>query len=173
MSASFELRELDQFITGTIGEPGSRIFFLQAIAGDQVYTFRLEKTQVANLAAYLTAMLADLSSPVDVDTPENKELVEPLVAEWVIGQMAVAYDEATDKVVIVAQEIREVAEDEDDDNPPAGASASFHLTPAQVAAFVRQAGPTVAAGRPICMLCGRPMDPEGHVCIKTNGHKPH
>src|SRR5690606_18419091 len=31
----------------------------------------------------------------------------------------------------------------------------------------------VAAGRPPCPLCSAPMDPAGHVCVKTNGHHPH
>ncbi|MGH9041277.1 MAG: DUF3090 family protein, partial [Acidimicrobiia bacterium] len=28
----------------------------------------------------------------------------------------------------------------------------------------------VVAGRPPCPLCGGPLDPEGHVCPKLNGH---
>jgi len=28
----------------------------------------------------------------------------------------------------------------------------------------------VAAGRPPCPLCGNPLDPEGHVCPRQNGH---
>lgn len=176
MSMSFELPELDHFITGTVGEPGSRVFFIQAIAADQVYSLRLEKLQVANLAAYLTAMLADLPANPEDEIPESIDLIQPVVPEWVVGQMGVAYDEAINRVIIVAQEMPEGPETDDepdDDDEVPRASASFHLTPGQVASFVRQAEPTVAAGRPTCMLCGRPMDPEGHVCIKTNGHKTH
>jgi hypothetical protein len=40
-----------------------------------------------------------------------------------------------------------------------------------VAAFVGRAADLVAAGRPPCELCGRPKDPAGHTCIKTNGHR--
>ncbi len=29
----------------------------------------------------------------------------------------------------------------------------------------------VAAGRPPCPLCGLPLDPEGHVCPRQNGHR--
>jgi hypothetical protein len=28
----------------------------------------------------------------------------------------------------------------------------------------------IAGGRPICPLCGLAMDPEGHMCVRTNGH---
>ena len=185
MSTSFDLPDLDQFITGAVGEPGSRVFYLQAVAGSQVFTLRLEKLQVATLADYLTALLADIPGPADQEIPTNIGLIEPAVAEWVVGQIGVAYDEATHRVIIVAQEMVNLDQDDleqddldqggalDPDTVIEGATASFRLTPAQVAAFIRQAGPTVSAGRPTCMLCGRPMDPEGHVCIKTNGHKPH
>jgi hypothetical protein len=28
----------------------------------------------------------------------------------------------------------------------------------------------VAAGRPPCPLCGAPLDPQGHICPRRNGH---
>jgi 5-methylcytosine-specific restriction endonuclease McrA len=29
----------------------------------------------------------------------------------------------------------------------------------------------VAAGRPTCQFCGQPIDPDGHICPRSNGHK--
>jgi hypothetical protein len=29
----------------------------------------------------------------------------------------------------------------------------------------------VAGGRPICLLFHRPIDPEGHLCPRANGHQ--
>jgi hypothetical protein len=37
---------------------------------------------------------------------------------------------------------------------------------------VRRGWDLVNAGRPRCSLCGHPMDPEGHSCPRTNGHRP-
>lgn len=178
MSTSFDLPDLDHFITGTVGEPGERVFYLQAVAGDQVFTLRLEKLQVATLAQYLAAMLADIPTPLESEIPESIELIEPPIAEWVVGQIGVAYNEASNHVVVVAEELVRVNEGEEEeidnlDMQDDAATASFRLTPGQVAAFIRQATEKVSAGRPPCILCGRPMNPEGHVCIKTNGHKPH
>lgn len=31
-------------------------------------------------------------------------------------------------------------------------------------AFARRTCEVVNAGRPLCTLCGRPIDPEGHTC---------
>ncbi len=172
MSTSFDLPDLDHFITGTIGEPGSRVFYLQAVAAGQVFTLRLEKIQVATLAEVIASILTEVPVPAGEETSPNIELIEPAIAEWVVGQIGVAHDETTNRIIVVAKEIADpgVADPNVADE---GATASFGLTPAQAAAFVRQAGRIVAAGRPACMLCGRPVDQEGHVCIKTNGHKPH
>ena len=45
----------------------------------------------------------------------------------------------------------------------------FWATQDQMRALARHAAGIVAAGRPICVLCGRPIDPEGHFCPKRNG----
>ena len=171
MGASFELPDVDRFISTAVGPPGARIFYLQAVAGGQVVTLRLEKAQVAALAGYLAELLSDLPTPAPEEIPRELDPVEPLVAEWVVGQLGVAFDESRDRMVIRADE---VAPDEADEQTARGGegSARFALTRPQVAAFVVHAASLVAAGRPPCPLCRRPLDPEGHVCIKTNGHKP-
>ena len=175
MSSSFDLPDVDRFVAGTEGEPGARVFYLQAAAGGQVVTLRLEKSQVAALAGYLAEMLADLPTPAPEELPPQTELMEPVVAEWVVGQLGVAFDESRDRLVIRADELA-LEEDDDDAGGSVEAasegSARFALTRAQVASFVVQAATLVAAGRPPCPLCRRPLDPEGHTCIKTNGHKP-
>jgi uncharacterized repeat protein (TIGR03847 family) len=48
----------------------------------------------------------------------------------------------------------------------------FHLRRDQVRAFILHALAVVAEGRPLCQLCGLPIDPEGHICPASNGHRP-
>lgn len=36
--------------------------------------------------------------------------------------------------------------------------------------FVARAARVVAAGRPPCPMCGQPLDPQGHLCPRRNGH---
>jgi hypothetical protein len=50
------------------------------------------------------------------------------------------------------------------------ASGRVRLTRPQVAAFVERARGLIEAGRPTCRFCGRPMNPGGHRCARTNGH---
>jgi uncharacterized repeat protein (TIGR03847 family) len=37
-------------------------------------------------------------------------------------------------------------------------------------AFVNRAVEVIAAGRLPCPLCGQPLDPQGHICPRRNGH---
>ncbi len=161
MSTSFEMPEVDALTTGAIGLPGQRVFYLQARQGEHVVSLRLEKTQVAALVTYLDALLADLPAPDDL--PTDVELLEPVVAEWVVGSLGVSYDEDADRVVVLAEELVEEGED--------AASARITATRAQIAALAAHGADVVAAGRPPCPLCGQPLDPQGHVCVRLNGHR--
>ncbi len=103
MSTSFDFDEPDHFTAGTVGEPGHRIFFLQAGQSGSVATLRLEKQQVAALAEYLAGILADL--PDAEAAAAEVDLIEPAIEEWVVGALAVAYEEATDRILLVAEEL--------------------------------------------------------------------
>jgi uncharacterized repeat protein (TIGR03847 family) len=162
VSTSFEIPEVDAITTDAIGPPGERVFYLQARQGTQVVSLRLEKTQVAALVTYLGTLLSDLPTPDDV--PADMDLVEPVVAEWVVGSLGVSYDEEGDRVVVVAEEL---VDDEDTE----GARARITATRGQIAALAKRGAEVVEAGRPPCPLCGQPLDPEGHMCIRLNGHR--
>jgi uncharacterized repeat protein (TIGR03847 family) len=171
VTASFDFTEPDHVTSGALGPPGERVFYLQARQGGQVVSLRLEKQQVAALCDYLSGILNDLA-PVTDPLPTDLELIEPVLAEWVVGALAVAYEEADDRILLVAEEFVPV-EDEDDDAALLAddldvSTARFRLTRAQVQAMVAHAHNVVNAGRAICQICGRPMDPAGHLCPRNN-----
>ena len=62
--------------------------------------------------------------------------------------------------------------DDELDDGPRGAVARFGCTRGQAAALAMRGATLVATGRAACPLCGYPLDPRGHVCPKTNGHRP-
>ena len=194
MSDAFEFTEPDLFTVGTIGPPGQRVFYLQAREGDQLVTLKCEKEQVRVLGEYLARLLERLATPA-VSGVRDLALVEPVNPAWIVGSIGVGYDEGSDRVVLVIEEVREEedaseeAEDaeetegeaeteteaEGEDGQDAASegdrsSGRVRLTRAQVAAFVERARALVEAGRPTCRLCGRPMNPGGHRCARTNGH---
>ena len=98
----------------------------------------------------------------------------PIEEEFRVGTLVLAWDGDTDTVLIEAQSI--VAEGEAE--PEEGAEFTgdllrVRLSAAGARAFARRAQRVVAAGRPPCPLCGNPLDPEGHICPRQNGHRPH
>ena len=194
MSDSFDFAAPDLFTTGTLGPLGQRVFYLQAREGDTLVTLKCEKEHVRMLGEYLGRLLERLSTPAAAGAGDLA-LVEPVTPAWVVGSIGVGYDETSDHVVLVIEELAEEADgqteesgqEEETDEPvelemePEGetevaaaegdrASGRVHLTQAQVAAFVERARSLVEAGRPTCRLCGRPMNPGGHRCARTNGH---
>lgn len=163
--SDFDLQQPERFTAGALGEPGDRTFFLQATEGSAVVSLRLEKQQVAALGQYLAGVLSDLPGVPPDELPSDLDLVEPVVAEWVVGTLSVAYDDGEDRIVLQAEELV----DEEAGEVPG--RARFHLTRAQVVAYCAHAEELVAAGRPPCPVCGQPMDPDGHVCPRSNGHR--
>lgn len=183
MSNSFSFDALDAFVPGTVGPPGRRVFYLQARLGDQVVSFQLEKEQVGMLGQYL-GQLASAMGPADPDR-DVAGLIEPVLPEWVVGTLSVGVDESEGVIVVTAEEL--VPEEDtdlvfteeftdadvdelleaDEDGTPA-AEARFTLRLGQAAAFAEAAEDLIAAGRPPCRLCGRPIGPEGHACPRWN-----
>ncbi|MGH9138640.1 MAG: DUF3090 family protein [Acidimicrobiales bacterium] len=169
---SFDLPSPHRFTAGTIGEPGHRVFFLQAVGDAEVVTLKLEKQQVGALAEYLARLLADLPTPADQEVESVDVAFEASIGPaWAVGTLGVAWDESSDRVVLVAEELVDDEAAEAAEEPAATddvGSARFRLTRAQVAAFVAHARELFAAGRPPCYLCGMPMDADGHACPRLN-----
>ncbi|MGH7322236.1 MAG: DUF3090 family protein [Candidatus Rokuibacteriota bacterium] len=163
MSDSFDFKTPAFFTVGAVGLPGQRVFYLQAGESPALATLKLEKEQVGALAEYLAGMLAKLPAVRD-DVDQDLALREPVAAAWVVGSLGVAYDEARDRILIVAEELM------DEEAGGEAASARFHVSRAQARAFVERARELVKAGRPSCRICGHRMDPDGHVCPRSNGH---
>lgn len=170
MSTSFELPAVQRLTVGTVGPTGKRTFYLQARQDDQLVTLKLEKQQVGALAQLLAEMLDDLPAVGVLPADEELQLEEPVLAEWPVGTLRIDYDRDSDQVVLVAEEVLEV--DEEGEPTATGGIARFAATREQVAALARRGAALVEAGRPPCPLCGYPLDPGGHSCPRTNGHRP-
>lgn len=162
MTTSHDLPFVDRLTVGTIGPPGERTFLLQASQGNEVLTLKIEKAQVAALSEYLGRMLADLPRPGHL--PEAADLALSGAPEWVVGTLGLSYDADADRVLLVIEEA--VGEDE------VGDTARLGATREQAAALAIRGTQLVEAGRPPCPLCGYPLDPSGHACPRTNGHRP-
>jgi uncharacterized repeat protein (TIGR03847 family) len=169
VSSSFELDPVQRITAGAVGEPGARIFYLQARAGDQLVTLLAEKEQIRALATSIEQMLAALPETEELPSsaePADLALEEPLVPEWRVGPMALHYDADRDFIVVIASEL---IDDEQETRDPS--IARFAATRAQAQALAERAETVVEAGRPRCRFCGLPMDASGHTCPAMNGHR--
>jgi uncharacterized repeat protein (TIGR03847 family) len=181
---SFEFGAPDVVTVGAEGEPGHRLFFLQVSEGELTATLKMEKVQVAALAAWIAKTLEDLPAPGHLpDDPEPRVFLEPA---WAIGSLGGNYDIDSDRIVLVAGALpladlesleseeslmESEASFEDDDEVPE-ATARVLATREQMAAVAIRATRLIEAGRPPCPLCGFPLDPNDHQCPKTNGYRP-
>jgi uncharacterized repeat protein (TIGR03847 family) len=156
----------EHFTAGTVGPPGQRVFYLQAGAAGSVVTLRCEKQQVGALGEHLDRILSSLPPGPAGGGAIPAELIDPVEPAWIVGALALGYDEDADRLVI------QIAELTEEDAEP-GATARWEVRRDQARAFIARSTALLQGGRPPCPLCQRPLDPEGHTCIKTNGHLPH
>jgi uncharacterized repeat protein (TIGR03847 family) len=191
----------ERLVIGTVGQPGERTFFLQARGAGQLTSVVLEKVQVAALAERLDQLLDEVlrasggTSTVPAVAPlelnDTLPLDQPIVEEFRVGALGLGWDPETERVVVEALAVPDATESDDaddaegdgtDDTDPGLMSDDdvegpdvlrVRITGAVARAFTKRALAIVAAGRPPCQFCGQPLDPESHVCARSNGHHPH
>ena len=189
MSVYFDFDEVDAFTVGALGEPGARLFLLQARRGATSVTIKCEKRQAGAIADYLRRVLVDLPDPPDKPAAAALELEMPAEAAFVLGPVGLGYDRENDRLLVQLEELIETdiesdpteADGSEDDNGSDPVERLRRLTDdadrghvrlflsrSQAAAFCDHADSVVAAGRPPCRWCGHPINPDGHSCPRMN-----
>ena len=143
----------------------------------------MEKVQVAVLAERLGELIAELERrgvPEAVLTPQGPSddsgpLDEPINEAFRAGSLTLGWDGGAEKVLVEARAQNEDGEaidpDDDDDEDEDGPDLlRVRISLAAARSFVSRAARVVASGRPPCPLCGAPLDPQGHICPRRNGH---
>jgi uncharacterized repeat protein (TIGR03847 family) len=180
----------DRFVAGTVGEPGHRTFFLQARDATQLATVVVEKEQVALLAERLDALLDEVvrrtrgavgggPEGAGAGVEDLDPLEQPIVEEFRVGTLTLAWDGVDDRIVIEAFALAEAGEEagpaddgtDDASVPDERDMLVVRLSATSARAFARRARAVVAAGRPPCPLCGLPLDAQGHICPRQNGYR--
>lgn len=176
----------ERFVAGTVGTPGERTFFLQAKSGERITTVSMEKEQVAVLAERVESMLdevvrltggqAGIPAVAPSELADDEPLEQPLMEEFRVGTLRLAWDSDREVVVIEAYEVTDTEADppppiEDDPEAEGPETLVVRISGAQARAFVVRALAVVAQGRPPCPLCGGPLDADGHICPRHNGYR--
>jgi uncharacterized repeat protein (TIGR03847 family) len=161
-SQSFDYQEVTRVTAGAIGEPGKREFFLQLRAGGQLVSLALEKDQLR----VLTERLQEVFSRVPVlpaDRLPDMSLEQPVAPKWRVGFMTLTYSQNEKSFEVSLVELVE-----EGDEPATG---HFAASLAQMQALAAHAAALISAGRPPCPMCGGPIDHDGGVCPRLNGHR--
>ena len=193
---SFDLP--DSFVCGTLGQPGQRTFYLQAVKAGRKVTVALEKAQVALLAERLAALLLALrQGGIDIGdefAARTPELAQPVIEEFRVGTLTLGWDGDIERIVIEAREMGDADDEADEDDEAADADEGsavletavhdhdhdhdhdeldvvrVQLEPSAALEFATSAVAVVQAGRPPCPQCGAPLEPTGHFCPRRNGY---
>ncbi len=177
----------ERFVTGTVGLPGQRTFFLQARSGPRLVSVALEKQQVAALAERIDELLDEVMAsqtsestipavaPLGLD--DTDALERPIEEEFRAGTMTLSWDPDDERVVIEVFPFTEAAVvapdqvDEDFEEPEPEEMLLVRLSAGAARAFVKRSAQVIEAGRPSCPFCGNPVDPDGHLCVRANGFR--
>jgi uncharacterized repeat protein (TIGR03847 family) len=149
----------DRVMVGVRGEVGNRLFLLQAREGRRLVIVKCEKLQLSALAEWLGQVMSTLGRLGHL--PDDLSLESEYEADFVAGDIAVAINEERQTIEVTIE-----SADEGDD------TLELTLTKEWAGALAIAVTRLVDAGRPLCPLCGGPLDPRGHDCPRTNGHRP-
>ncbi|GAB3300036.1 DUF3090 family protein [Epidermidibacterium keratini] len=167
-----------RFVAGTVGEPGERTFYLQASDGLRTISVALEKEQVKILAERLDDIVDEVTrrgdiAPIEAPPADLEPLEMPIDEEFRVSALGLAWDDNDHLIVIEAVSGEAGGIDEDSifsDADEAPDALRVRIDAAAAKAFTARAIALVEAGRAACPLCGRPLEPTGHICPRQNGY---
>lgn len=149
-----------------LGEPGQRRFRLMAVIGGETHIVWMEKQQMQALGMAVEQLLEQVPhSDPPLTGDSGIDFDRETLHQFRVGRIELGYDAASERVVINAYDLQQEDEEE-------SATLVLRLDLRQSAELSTDAAVIVAAGRPLCPMCGQAMDPEGHVCPQQNGHLP-
>jgi len=176
----------DHITSDAIGQPGQRVFYIQALQADKTYTVIIEKTQLQSLAVGVEQFLAEVErqnpnlEEASADYAEEQMRINPPVdPAFRVGEIGLGYDQVRDRVVLFVRELQADAQAPEANAEAVSVSESdaetgmvyrFWCTRAQLRKLARWGVEVASRGRPTCPQCGQPMEPTGHFCPKKNGH---
>ena len=163
--AQYELGGVANLRPEAIGEPGNRTFRMLIESGAASVCLWMEKEQLYQLGVYLEEATESEENAPDQDSLESQWSGGATSLDFKIGRMSLAHSPATNSFMLTAHDLEDAEDSE--------AKVSFWVAYSQAKEFAQEALRVCAAGRPICGLCNRPIDPEGHNCPRSNGHAGH
>lgn len=160
----------ERFVSGTVGQPGERAFFIQARESSRTISVALEKAQVQAIAARLEIMISEVKKsepliPISKLPIDDAPLESPIDSEFQVGAISLAWNDQNQRICL---ELYELEEDEEETE---GEVLEVNISLGLAQAFSSRSKAVVNAGRIPCPFCGIPIDPRGHLCPRSNGYR--
>jgi uncharacterized repeat protein (TIGR03847 family) len=167
-----------------IGTPGNRRFRIYVTSRRGAASLWLERETLDLLGQRLEEMterqigglalrVEAVAQPAEArgappDFPADPEI------DFIVGNMKLAIDEERERVLLLAAPLAIIdSDDEDDYNAPDDGHYPFRVffSNAQTRQLIQDIWSVLAAGRPRCPFCERPMEHD-HLCAKQDGFRP-
>ena len=162
--ARHEFGHASSVTADSVGEPGHRFFRLLVGASVGSACLWLDKEQLYALALAIHRVLGEHEESGTRDVPDDAEAGPPAssTVEFKVGNLALGRSSETDLISVMAYD-----EETDDEESP---TLRWWGTHQEFQELADEALKVCSSGRPRCPLCHGPMDEEGHICPKSNGH---
>ena len=162
--AKIEFTRIFRLQPEALGQPGKRTFRILADSESSTASIWLEKEQLLQLAVGVQQLLTTLSGETrnPESAPSDREAPGLTKLDFKVGKLVLGHDGSNGFFLIDAHDLE--VEDEDE------ATVRLWANRRQMQTFAEEALKACAAGRPLCPLCGRAINPDGHECPRVNGH---
>ena len=164
--AKNEFTNVSKLLPEALGEPGKRTFRILVESDSSSATIWLEKEQLFQLGLAVQQLLSTLPEQQDNESIdlEGREAPGLTSLDFKVGRLVLGHGGGNGYFIIDAHDL------EDDEGEDAAALVRVWASRDQVKSFAEEALRLCAAGRPLCPLCGRAINPDGHECPRVNGH---
>ncbi len=146
----------------SFGEPGQRTFRLAVLGSrGQFAALWMEKEHFSGLSVALRRLLSEAKHE-GAKAEEMPTLPAAADYDFRVGGLGIGSNAADRTIILQASE--------EGTSPGDHPAIQVRLPEEQAAYLVEQLDKIVSAGRPICPLCGLPIDSSRHPCVRSNGH---
>lgn len=182
---SKDLGPVDILGAEAIGQPGQRRFRLFARSKRGSAFIWMEKEQLNHLSLIIDRFLAQLTqgqvlrteahagglrantTGLPADFPQSPE------HDFQVAELRINYEESRAMFQLVAVPLEIIMQPGQEPVPRINEkdAVSLLFTQQQAETLTSTIAAIVPAGRPVCPLCGTPLDGSPHACVKQNGHR--
>jgi uncharacterized repeat protein (TIGR03847 family) len=159
-----------RLLADAVGKPGQRAFRILVESEAGSACLWVEREQLQALAMLIEQLLSgwpaiqirgagDAPAP---ESPSSADFPKSPDVDFRVGQLSLGYDEKSALYVLLAHSV--------DTQPNDDPDLICQATRAQLRSVSETIPPLLAAGRPRCPMCDRPLGSGKHVCERTNGH---